>query len=323
MAETNKGILFLSAPATPTTEIQARLIAAGYDVHPATTPAETLNLLMDEPVGVLLLDGRALSQFSERVLRHWQEHDPLMETIGLSAAERVEPALIRMDCRHVVKLPPEAGKLEALVRDAFAKRALRRALVGDDEEMADSVLRAVYSMVRAVELKDAYTRGRVDRVALFAGILASEVDGSDPELVRVAARVHDVGKIGVPEAILNKTDRLTDEEFEIVQRHPVHSWEMLRNLFSDNVVLGVARSHHERWDGKGYPDGLEGEAIPVAARMVAIADSLDALTSARAFRKALLWSDAVKEIIAGAGTRYDPALIEVFDRAQERLLLGR
>jgi HD-GYP domain-containing protein (c-di-GMP phosphodiesterase class II) len=126
----------------------------------------------------------------------------------------------------------------------------------------------------------------------------------------------------VPEDILNKTDRLTDEEFEQVKRHPVISWEMLRHLFRDDVILGVARHHHERWDGNGYPDGLEGNAIPLEARVVAIADSLDAITSTRAFRQARLWSDAVDEIVDAAGVRYDPDVVKVFKKAQERMLVG-
>ncbi len=98
---------------------------------------------------------------------------------------------------------------------------------------------------------------------------------------------------------------------------------MLRHLFRDDVILGVARHHHERWDGKGYPDGLEGDAIPLEARIVTVADSLDALTSARAFRKALLWSEAVEEIRDASGARYDPKVIEAFENVEERLLLGR
>ncbi len=140
--------------------------------------------------------------------------------------------------------------------------------------------------------------------------------------VRTAARIMDVGKTGVPENILNKTDRLTSEEFEAVRRHPIVSWEMLRHLFRDDVILGVARHHHERWDGKGYPDGLQGDAIPLEARVVAVADSLDAITSTRAFRQARLWSEAVDEIREGAGTRYDPDVVTVFETAQERMLVG-
>ena len=191
-----------------------------------------------------------------------------------------------------------------------------------DEKVSSLVLQATQSLVTAVELKDAYTRGRADRVALFAGILADEMGGMDVDRVRTAARIMDVGKTGVPEEILNKTDRLTEEEFEQVKRHPLISWEMLRHMFRDEVVLSVARHHHERWDGRGYPDGLAGDAVSREARVVAVADSLDAITSTRAFRQARLWSEAVDEIIEGTGTRYDPSVVKVLERAQERMLVG-
>ena len=107
-----------------------------------------------------------------------------------------------------------------------------------------------------------------------------------------------------------------------VKRHPVISWEMLRHLFQDDVILGVARHHHERYDGRGYPDGLAGDAIPMEARVVAVADSMDAITSTRAFRQARLWSDAVDEIVQAKGSRYDPQVVKVFQKAEERMMIG-
>ncbi len=317
-------ILFLATEFASSDRVAQHLRDAGYRVFQASKPADVLTVLMDQDVSLVLLDAQALTPFTERLVRQWRDDDPLLELVGLSVAkDRTEPELVRMDCRHVLKEPVEPGKLDAAFDDALAQRAARASLVGDDESMARHLLKATIEMVRAVELKDAYTRGRADRVALFAGIIASEVPGADEELIRLAGRVHDVGKISIPQAILNKTDRLTDEEFKVVRSHPVRSWEMLRNLFDNETILGVARHHHERWDGGGYPDGLEGQAIPIEARIVTVADSLDALTSARAFRKALLWSEAVDEIAEGAGSRYDPAVITAFGRVEERLLLGR
>jgi HD-GYP domain-containing protein (c-di-GMP phosphodiesterase class II) len=281
-------------------------------------------VLMDQDVGAVLLDAQALTPFGERLVREWRDGDPLLELVGLSVKkERTEPELVRMDCRHVLKQPVDLAKLDEAMEDAFAQRAARAGLVGEDETMARHLLRATLEMVRAVELKDAYTRGRADRVALFSGIIASEMPAADEELTRLAGRVHDVGKISIPKAILNKTERLTDAEFNIVKTHPVRSWEMLRNMIDNETILGAARHHHERWDGTGYPDGLEGDAIPLAARIVTVADSLDALTSARAFRKAMLWSEAVEEISGSAGTRYDPRVVAAFEAVEERLLLGR
>ncbi len=317
-------ILYLASRSPTSAALAEHLRDRGHVVHTANAPAEALTALMDQNVAVAVMDGGALTAFSGRLIRHWREQDPFLELIGLSAsAGKTEPELVRMDCRHILKQPVKTADLDGALDDAFQQRATKAALVGGDETMAAHMLNATLELVRAVELKDAYTRGRADRVALFAGIIASEFEGVDDELIRVAGRVHDVGKISIPTAILNKTERLTNDEFEVVKTHPVRSWEMLRNLFDNETILGVARHHHERWDGKGYPDGLEGQAIPLGARIVSVADSLDALTSARAFRKALLWSEAVEEIADGAGARYDPNVIHAFRNVEERLLQGR
>ena len=315
--------ILLFARETPTSsEAREALGGAGYRVLWCDDPAEALEHLMDEPIGLVVLDGGALTSFTERLFRQWRAQNPLLEALGIPGDGRPEPALVRMDCRRILPLPLRADALVGAAREALAQRAARAALVRGDEELATLVLQATRALVTAVERKDVYTRGRADRVALFAGILADEMGGVDVDRIRTAARVMDVGKTGVPEAILNKTDRLTEDEFDQVMRHPVISWEMLRHLFRDDVVLGVARHHHERWDGKGYPDGLAGEAIPLEARIVAVADSLDAVTSTRAFRQARLWSEAVDEIVEAGGTRYDPAVVDVLKRAQERMLVG-
>ncbi|MFW6331638.1 MAG: HD-GYP domain-containing protein [Gemmatimonadota bacterium] len=315
-------ILLFARPTPLADTIHEILLGEPARVLHSSEASDALGELMDEPVGLLFLEGAALSPFSERLFRQWRRQDPLLEILGVAGSDGTEPGLVRMDCRRILKPPVTPEALLPAVRDALERRAARAGMIRGGDKVAALVLQATQALVTAVELKDAYTRGRADRVALFAGILADEVGGLDVDRVRTAARVMDVGKTGVPEQILNKTDRLTEEEYEQVKRHPVVSWEMLRHIFRDEVVLAVARHHHERWDGRGYPDGIAGEAISREARVVAVADALDAMTSTRAFRQARLWTDAVEEIARGSGTRYDPAIVKVCERAQERLLIG-
>lgn len=315
-------ILLFARDTAPARVAQDALAEDGYRVLRCDDPAEALEHLMDEPIGLVVLDGGALTPFTERLFRQWRAQNPLLEALGIPGEDRPEPALVRMDCRQILPLPLQPEALVEAAHRALIQRSARAGLVRGDEELAVLVLQATQALVTAVERKDVYTRGRADRVALFAGILAEELGGVDVDRIRTAARVMDVGKSGVPEEILNKTERLTEEEYDQVMRHPVISWEMLRHLFRDEVVLRVARHHHERWDGKGYPDGLMGEAIPLEARIVAVADSMDAVTSTRAFRQARLWSEAVDEIVEASGTRYDPRVVEVLQRAQERMLVG-
>jgi HD-GYP domain-containing protein (c-di-GMP phosphodiesterase class II) len=316
-------ILHYAPSNATTTRVSEALSEAGMRVVRADEPTAALALLLDEPVTVLLLHGPSLTPMSERVLRQWRAQDPLLEAVGIAGdGERPESALVRMDCGAVLPSAADTGALVNAVNQAIARRETRAGMVRGDEEVASLVLQATRALVAAVEMKDVYTRGRADRVAMFAGILADEVGGLDSDRIRTAARIMDVGKTGVPEEILNKTDTLTPAEYDQVKRHPVISWEMLRHIFRDEVVLNVARHHHERWDGNGYPDGLSGVEIPLEARIVGIADTLDAITSTRAFREARLWSEAVDEIIRASGSRYDPTIVEVFERAQDRLLVG-
>lgn len=316
-------VLFFAGETPTGREVRSRLAASGLRVLQTDQPAEALEHLMDEPVGVALLDGPTLTVFGERLFRQWREHHPLVEAVGIAGtAEGAEPALMRMDCATIVRPPIDASRVATAVHDALERRSRRVALAGGEDEVASRVLQAIQALVTAIELKDAYTPGRADRIALFSGILADELGGIDLDRIRTAARIMDVGKTGVPEQILNKTDRLSDEEYEEVKRHPVISWEMLQHFFDDGVILSVARHHHERWDGQGYPDGLKGEEIPVEARVVAVADSLDAITSTRAFRKARSWSEAVEEVMEGSGTRYDPRVVQILSRARDRLLVG-
>ena len=315
-------VLFFARDVPAAEQVRHALSQAGFRTLLAKEAADALEQLMDEPVGLLLLDGGALTPFAERLFRRWRDEDPLLEAVGVAGPERVEPALVRMDCRRIIRPPVKEEALVEAIDEALSGRERRARVVRGDEKVASLVLQATRALVTAVEMKDAYTRGRADRVALFAGILADEVGGMDVDRVRTAARIMDVGKTGVPEDILNKTDRLTEEEFEQVKRHPLISWQMLRHMFRDEVVLSVARHHHERWDGRGYPDGLAGDAVSREARVVAVADSLDAITSTRAFRQARLWSEAVEEIVEGTGTRYDPSVVKALERAQERMLFG-
>jgi HD-GYP domain-containing protein (c-di-GMP phosphodiesterase class II) len=138
------------------------------------------------------------------------------------------------------------------------------------------------------------------------------LDEHSAERVRIAGLVHDVGKIGVPEAVLCKTGRLTDEEFALIKTHPEIGHRILKDIpHFDDVLPGVLR-HHERWDGKGYPGGLAGEAIPLVARILALADTFDAMSSTRSYRPALPREKVLEDFRRCAGTQFDPALVERF-----------
>ena len=214
-----------------------------------------------------------------------------------------------------------AGILTHVGRGTTVTDSVRTMFVQDTvQKLEQGYNDAIVAMINSVEARDAYTRGHSARVTLLASVIAEELRLS-PERLRIlhqSALVHDVGKIGIPDAILNKPARLTEDEYAVIKEHPAKGVAILRNVPSLRPMLGGVRSHHERWDGKGYPDGLAGEAIPLEGRIIAVADVFDALTSARAYRPAWTFERAVEEIHQGAGSAFEPRMVDVFDQALPR-----
>ncbi|MGH2347574.1 MAG: HD-GYP domain-containing protein, partial [Chloroflexota bacterium] len=174
----------------------------------------------------------------------------------------------------------------------------------------------VEAFAAAVDAKDPYTRGHSQRVSAYAGILAASLRLSPSETasVRLAGLLHDVGKIGVPDAILAKPGKLSDEEFAIIKQHSILGERMLRQISFLQEILPAVRHHHERWDGAGYPDNLSGSAIPRDAAILMVADSFDAMTSSRTYRPALPLAEAIRRMREGSGSQFDPCLVVAFER---------
>jgi len=170
------------------------------------------------------------------------------------------------------------------------------------------------ALVSAIDAKDPYTRGHSQRVALLSRQIAEAagLPAADLKNIHIAGLVHDVGKIGMPESILRKQDRLTDEEYAVVKQHPEIGWRILRDIPQFAPVLDGVRYHHERFDGRGYPHGLRGADIPLFARIIAIADTFDAMSSTRTYRAAKPRETVLAEMAACAGTQHDPRLFAHF-----------
>lgn len=174
-------------------------------------------------------------------------------------------------------------------------------------------LQTVTALSEAVEAKDRYTSGHSKRVAEYARMLAVRMGKSKREQDEIyqAGLLHDVGKIRIPEGIINKEGKLTDEEFAVIKIHPVTGFQILRGISNNSLIAIGAKYHHERYDGKGYPNGLVGEKIPEVARILGVADSYDAMTSNRSYRKALPQDVVRGEIEKGKGTQFDPEIAEI------------
>lgn len=178
---------------------------------------------------------------------------------------------------------------------------------------------AARSILKALDIKDNYTYGHSLRVAHYALILAAHMNFTEEKLyeLELSALFHDIGKIGIPDNVLGKPSRLTEDEFQIMKRHPELSYQILKDFEGFEDIAKNARHHHERYDGKGYPDKLKGEDIPIASRMILIADTYDAITSSRVYRKGLSIDVAFEELEEYAGTQFDPNLVKNFISAMK------
>lgn len=183
-----------------------------------------------------------------------------------------------------------------------------------EEKFQGLLVSSMTVLVNALEAKDPYTKGLSMRVSDMAARVAEHVYSVSPEVeeIKLAGKLHDIGKIGVRESVLNKADKLTEDEFNHIKEHPVIGERILMPVAKLKSVAKIARHHHERYDGKGYPDGLRGEEVPVGSRILAIADSFDAMTSARPYRSALAGEIATEEIKKNLGTQFDPEWGETF-----------
>lgn len=257
-------------------------------------------------------------------------HDrfPDSSVIMLSGISETTTAV---DCLHkgaadFLLKPISLTELQARVVRALEKRALvlqnrfyqqhlERQVREQAQRIQELFLQGIQMLARALEAKDAYTRGHSIRVSHYAVATAANLgfDGPGLDGIRLGGELHDIGKIGTREAVLHKPGSLTAEEFRQIAEHPALGERMLSPLAHESPdVLRIVRSHHERLDGRGFPDGLRGENIPIEARIVAVADAFDAMTTRRPYRDARPAEAALCELQRVAGTQLDPQAVDAF-----------
>jgi putative two-component system response regulator len=262
---------------------------------------EALGLCPDMAV-LMLTDGADVSDAVECL--RIGAHDYLAKSATVEEVRaRVDKALERREL--VLKNRFYQANLETRVREL-------------DRLNRQSLINGVQMLVHALEAKDAFTSGHSARVARYAVKTAVQLGytGNRLEHIRLGGELHDIGKIGTREAVLNKAGPLSPEEFEHVKAHTALGERILAPFLSESpIVLGIVRSHHERMDGHGFPDNLTGDTIPAEARIVAVVDAFDAMTTSRAYRPSRTPVDALDELQRDAGTHFDAAVVDAFARA--------
>lgn len=257
-----------------------------------------------DPCAQLRLVHRARLQRRTVVIANAADQRTAAEVLGMGVGAYIlrgtSPDRLALAVSHVA----EGGAFY----DAPAAAVLHGA---DDTKTIGGMMSAARALASALELKDTYTGGHAERVTHMAIRLAQAAlleDAIPSEAMEAGFLLHDVGKIGIPESILNKPAGLTDTERRVLNTHPILGERIVAPLGFPDCVRQVIRHHHERWDGGGYPDGLADKDIPGIARLFSIADSIDAMTSIRPYRRPVTFEEAVDEVMAKAGTQFDPTL---------------
>ena len=307
----------------------------GFQCIEAGNGIEALEQLEKYAVTLVLSDLRMPKMDGFELLREIRDRFPDSAVVMITAVADVEIAVncLAIGAADYVIKPYQLEDVRARVAQALEKRRLileNRAYREGLEErvqvqarrLEELFLASVQSLAEALELKDPYTRGHSIRVSQYSSIIAQSI-GLDGEMLRqieLGGHVHDIGKIGVRETVLNKPDRLTPEEYQHIMTHPVLGWRILAPLLGETPhALNIVRSHHERFDGRGIPDGLCGTEIPLEARIAAAADAFDAMTSDRPYRASEMTLDlAVEEIRRCSGTQFDPAVVDALIASAHR-----
>ncbi len=286
------------------------LAKEGHSTLEAADGIQALALVRSQRPDLILLDMMMPHISGIEVCRSIKSADEtrLIPVVMITAVNNPDDkiAAIEAGADDFLNKPVNLAELRARVRSLLRMKHLNDLL-----ERADMV---IASLANAIEAKDKYTEGHNERVSLYSVALARNVglDEHELALIRMAGILHDIGKIGVPDNILNKEGPLDGTERERIFTHPDNGNKILKPLRSLADVREVVLSHHERFDGNGYPRGLRGEEIPLLARIVSIADSYDAMTTTRSYRKALSRETALTELRRNAGKMWDPELVEAF-----------
>jgi putative two-component system response regulator len=327
--ETHDALLLVIDDNTEVLKLMKTLLADEFDLLLTTSAEEGLSILQERQPDLVLCDvmmpGMDGHTFARKVKESESlKHIPIILVTARSGAEMLSEG-IQAGADDYISKPFDSVELKARIRSllrirdveselALANRNLKMRTSDLVDQQHSLYLSTVKSLASAIDAKDEYTRHHSARVTEFTLKIARSMGLSDKELedLELASLLHDIGKIAVPEAILNKPGKLTEEEFAYIEEHPGRGQDILEPVIELREVGNVVRSHHEKYDGSGYPDGLKGKEIPLGARIMAISDAYDSITSERPYRNATSHRRAVKEIIKCTGSQFDPEVVEHF-----------
>ncbi len=290
-----------------------------YEVHLAYSATGGLDIVRQKKLDIILSDlnmpGMSGLDLAQRIIKMYLDI-PIVLITGMNDITLVKRALEIGVSDYIVK-PISIEELPVVIERNLQRKILEKKMM--QENRAETLLKTLKALMRALDAKDAYTFGHSQRVVRLAMMMADRLnlDNGRRYTLQLAASMHDIGKIGMPDSILKKADSLGDIEMNKAKDHPLIGSEILGEIEELSEVASIVRHHHERYDGKGYPDGLRGDAIPQFSRILFILDAYEALASDRIYRKGMGKEKALKEITTNAGTQFDPELVKIFLEAMQ------
>ena len=325
---TEKPILVVDDEEGPR-EALRMILKENYNVLLAKDGQECLDLIRRERPGLILLDVRLPGMDGIEVLERIKKIRPEIPIIIVSAVGTHKTVIdaLKLGAVDFIAKPLDVVQVRDTVRRALLQAECEKSLSPNTPPplpTVEDVLEATYlnvikTLCKILVKKDPYTRQHSQHVTHFALLIGKALGFSKEELLVLeqAALLHDIGKIGIPDHILRKEGPLSESEWQVMRQHPDIGQEILEHIQVLHLEQNMVRHHHERYDGKGYPDGLSGEEIPIYSRILSIADSFHAMVSDRPYRKALSIGTAVGELEKNSGTQFDPELVAIFVKALE------
>ena len=300
------------------------LTRVGYELIGVTNPEEAINRVKNEHFDLMLLDFIMYPIHGDQVVEEIRKFNKELYILLLTGHKDLAPPLetirklsIQGYCEKNDKFDQLLLLIESAVKSIEQMNMIKNIneeLKESQEQLKNAYLESIQTLRYTVEAKDTYTRGHSDRVSEYSVLIGKYMNLPDEDLetLRIGGLFHDIGKIGIPDAILLKDSKLTDDEYSEIKNHPAIGKHILSNAKIFENIIPIVFHHHEKYDGNGYPEKLAGQNIPLYARIAAIADTFDAMTSKRSYRDALSLDIVKNELSRCSGTQFDPNILKVF-----------
>ncbi len=304
--------------------ISVFLKKSGYDLVGETDPVKAIERVKNEHFDLMLLDFIMTPFHGDQVVEEIRKFNKELYILLLTGHKDLAPPLEtikRLDIQGYCEKSDKFDQLLLLIESALKSidqmREIKRInveLSETNQKLEKAYMESIETLRYTVEAKDPYTKGHSDRVAQYSILIGQNMGLSeeDQQTLLIGGLFHDIGKIGVPDTILRKEQKLTDEEYSEIKNHPLIGAHILAPATIFEKIIPIVKHHHEKYDGKGYPSQLKGEEIPLFARIAALADTFDAMTSKRTYRDALPIEKVKEEIERCKGTQFDPKIADIF-----------